>query len=512
MVRFGLPSKLSARRAAQRGVALIYGMFTLVIGLAALFFLFNAGQLTAEKTRLVNAADAVAWSGGVLHARALNTTSYLNRALVANEVLIAQAISLQSWSRMMAGRAQTIGRGVFPECEDRTGRAQLASTALRFGPDYVLMCSALGLPGVVPSVVSAAEALEQATAAAIAGIELNKASIVAAQSALHAPFVLEAMRNDVLQDVARQNYEGLGAVEVQSAGLVAGGLTGLADGWHGVVQRRSGDDRVRLAEVVRTAAAQDDFVRERRWTSSALVPHPVCITRRNEVRRRGGTALIDFDTWQAADTESWWLATLRRWRCSHREIVAIGGGAATAAPDASGDGEVMPRMGNLPSDAERPVLALPSVGGADENRMAWNRVLQGAASTLNTAYTGLPGFHDLSPDLLTRPDGDPRVDFSVRLVRDRRDVQVSDGRSSIAPGDRLNRYDTTAAGGVISAVASSQVFFARPAEHLDNVYGARTSTAGSQELASLFNPFWQVRLIDLPADVASQRLRQAGAF
>lgn len=45
----------------QGGQALIYGLFVLLGGLAALFFLFNTGQLTAEKTKLANTADAVAY-------------------------------------------------------------------------------------------------------------------------------------------------------------------------------------------------------------------------------------------------------------------------------------------------------------------------------------------------------------------------------------------------------------------------------------------------------------------
>jgi hypothetical protein len=88
-----------AFRDRQRGQALIYGLFILIGGLASLFFLFNTGQLTREKTKLTNTADAVAYAAGVLHARALNFDAYSNRALVANEVLVAQMVSLSSWAQ-----------------------------------------------------------------------------------------------------------------------------------------------------------------------------------------------------------------------------------------------------------------------------------------------------------------------------------------------------------------------------------------------------------------------------
>lgn len=50
----------------QRGQALVFGFFLLMAGLAGLYFLFNTGQLTAEKTRLVTTADAVAHGAGTL--------------------------------------------------------------------------------------------------------------------------------------------------------------------------------------------------------------------------------------------------------------------------------------------------------------------------------------------------------------------------------------------------------------------------------------------------------------
>jgi hypothetical protein len=58
---------------------LVFGLFVLIAGLAALFFFFNVGQLSREKTKLVNTADAVAYSAGVVHARALNFNAYARR-------------------------------------------------------------------------------------------------------------------------------------------------------------------------------------------------------------------------------------------------------------------------------------------------------------------------------------------------------------------------------------------------------------------------------------------------
>ena len=101
----GWPAFRGRRR--QSGQALIYGLFMLVAGLASVYFLFNVGQLTREKTKIVGTADAVAYSAGVMHARALNFAAYTNRALIADEIAIAQVVSLSSWGKYLEQHGQS---------------------------------------------------------------------------------------------------------------------------------------------------------------------------------------------------------------------------------------------------------------------------------------------------------------------------------------------------------------------------------------------------------------------
>ena len=65
---------------------MVYGIFVVFSALIALFFLFNTGQLSREKTKLVNTSDAGAYSAGVMNARTLNYEAYANRAMLANIV------------------------------------------------------------------------------------------------------------------------------------------------------------------------------------------------------------------------------------------------------------------------------------------------------------------------------------------------------------------------------------------------------------------------------------------
>lgn len=80
-------------------------LFGVVIVVSALV-LYRSGQLTSDKMALQNAADGMAYSVSVLEARDLNFASYMNRAVIANEVAIGQAVGLASW----AFHFESIGR------------------------------------------------------------------------------------------------------------------------------------------------------------------------------------------------------------------------------------------------------------------------------------------------------------------------------------------------------------------------------------------------------------------
>lgn len=77
-----------------------------------IFLLYNAGQASAEKTRVVNAADAAAYSGGLWVARHLNFMAYTNRAMIANHIAVGHLVSYVSWMRYVANSSR-VGAIVF---------------------------------------------------------------------------------------------------------------------------------------------------------------------------------------------------------------------------------------------------------------------------------------------------------------------------------------------------------------------------------------------------------------
>jgi len=481
----------------QRGQALLYGLFVLLGGLVGLFFLFNTGQLVREKTKLVDTADAVAYSAGVIQARALNHAAYSNRALMAHEALIAQLVSLQSWATYLRTWVDRLP-AIHPECRGmaegaRSGNVPVAfasavSALRKFGPDYALACGALSLPEVGGTAVPELERFANSTLpAAIAATEASKAIITVSQGLMFSSTLVA--RDTFLQRVADDNYRDIGPVRVES-GLVAG----LSDDWLTATERYTGDQRGRLREVVLAAAHADPFVRERGWTSRAVLPEPSCLAVgrvvRSEVRRRGSTELLGFDEWQALDTQSFQQRFRRRLSCRQREVVTAWASDETRRNDQSPAGE--------------------RFGGARTDTPTAHAIAQANIRT-GTAYRGLPDFHDLRASRWlsgANTSAEPLIRHGVRLTRAQANLATSDEASQVRTraNGALLPFDTAPAGGVMAAVATAEVYFARPPAAGVNRLGQ--SLGRARELGSLFNPYWQVRLVSTPLTVPWAR--QAG--
>lgn len=439
----------------EAGQALIFGLFALIGGLVALFFLFNTGQLTAEKTKLVNTADAVAYSAGVMHARALNFDAYTNRALMANEVVIAQAVSIASWATYVA---------------DHSNSAQLQ---MNCRSQYSVPVG-LGLVAYAPACYSlafgssAANGLGQsvpfAAQGAVAMAELAKSALQAAQVNMTADLFLA--RRSLMQEVADANYVKDGDVHVDNIPLTDDfGLNGSS-----FVTRYGDKERARFKDAAVTAANKDQFVQKRSWTSTSIIPNIPCNS--PEFRRRGGTELIGLDEWRAMDT-----ASLHTWTFSVHFL------SFSCDEDESPLGAGSQGAGRS-SDSDT---------GFGESRSD-NPVASGYASSNDWSYSGLPKFYDLKQDLLKAgDDSPPLLRFAIRLTRTKDQTRTSEGRSAAKPSGRLAKFDSKLASDVLMAVSTSEVFFRRPASRSD----------GKTELASLFDPFWQVHLVSTSsADIA----------
>lgn len=474
-------------RGAQGGQALVLGLFVLAGGLAALFYLYNTGQLVREKTRLVNTADAVAHSVGVFQARVFNFTAHSNRALLANEVLVAQLVSAAAWMDYAQSHVQ-LQPVVFPECQDSQGAGASTGALFQYGPAYALMCYLSAQTG--GAAAGGLGAARPAVAGLVGTVEATKAQIQNALLQLHQPGRLEAMQLALAQAVADANQGGAGQVQVE---LLSD------DQATPFLQRYAGADRGRLRDLAQAAAQLDPFLPQRRWDAGALLPTPECFPALtfdayNAVRRRGGTDLIGMDEWRAVDTASF-----------HRHQLSKGKNILPSCERVETPLGVGEQQAHSAGADQADSLAVAGEAAQD------NPVAYGQASSAHWQhYSGLPVYTDLSPAWLTVAD--PRWVMAVRVAKPQSRLRTADGAGPwlAAPDNRLQGYHTASADQVWVAVSAVQVFFQRPPEHPHNTVGMQRGTPS--EVGSLFNPYWQSRLVDATAQVRTQALRQGVAL
>ena len=297
------------RRNAQGGQALIYGLFVLIGGLAALFFLFNTGQLVREKSKLVNTTDAVAYSAGVMHARALNFDAYANRAMVANTVAIAQLVSLSSWIEYANNLSQY------------GGTSANNPKFMLFWPSYW----AASFSG--PYLQQSLNDSDSLHSLSDASDTIIRQALLRSQQVVYGGLLLA--RKQVMDEVAQANYRNDGVVVVDTIPLTATEFTDF-------VAPYSDNDRIRFAEVAKISANKDSFLPSRSWALPALWGD--CNGWKIDwFDRRGGTELLGFDEWKAMDTLSekrWVPANKADIFCSALVENSAGWGSVDAA-DAS---------------------------------------------------------------------------------------------------------------------------------------------------------------------------------
>jgi hypothetical protein len=247
----------------QKGQSLVFllGFTAALVG--SMMLVFDTGQVTAKKERLVNAADAAAYSGAIWEARALNFQSYMNRAIVANEVAIAQSVSLRSWTDYVRSSLNNINMVTrfIPYLGAVTNAMAQASTSMNNASQTVL-------------------------APAEVGISFVNTALSGAETAVHFQAVLAA--RSIALETLRANDPDNRTTRASAAFIVRN-----ANAWRNFTRDYTGNDRARLKDLV--MRSRDGFTARRGFELDAFVV---------KFQKRGGTELFGFDTWRGVDTMS----------------------------------------------------------------------------------------------------------------------------------------------------------------------------------------------------------------
>lgn len=442
-----------------RGQALVLCLVLLFGGALALYFMFSTGQVSATRQRLNNAADAAAWSAALWRARVMNYHAYANRAIVAQEVAIAQAVTLTSWAKYF---------------ETFTLNASVLATP--YPPVAAVLSAGADLARTARLVT------EEAAGEEIPARSVYKSLLASSQEVLQRSidtFGLGAVANEI----ARANDPKFFAFALPDDGE-----------FERMTRRYTGPDRARLKEVVDQSL--DDFVRGPRgddmtlWLlPSSCFGNPVAGPDKwfQELHKRGGTVMTpEFDRWEAADTLS-----LHDWRyrrsffgfgsCRQVEALPLGWGASEAY-DPSADQPVgIDESGAGPGF---PGALLANPGDVRHNGAAASLAeaeISGAGYPGFAAYSGIAEVRDLDHAALA----DPRFPVSRVAVLARVDADDVRTANRLDVGVGRLRLAENYAGNRLWALGAAEVYFRRP-----------SGAPARIEYASLYSPYWQVRLVE----------------
>lgn len=433
-VRSGRPGCRPPRR--QAGVVLVLCLALLLLGALGLHLSFAAGRAFTERERLDAAADAAAYSAALWQARVLNYQALANRAIVAHEVAMAQAVTLASWARYVARFSQSA-----------------SVLAAPWPPVAGALAAVQDAAGVV------AEITEQVTGEEVAMRSADSRLLAAGQEFLQLSvggFAASAVANEIVRSADPRFF----AFTLPLPASVV------------PTRRHAGEDRARLFEVVRRSL--DDFVLGPRGLDLPLylLPSP-CFGSPGAgwsawfsmLRKRGGTTMgPDLQRWEAADTLSLHTHLPQRgwfgWfqGCRQVEALPLAWGAAEAAS---------PPAGMLVGDPGQ-VRENPSAAALAEQTLAASPIAG------MSAYPGMPVVRELDHGALA----DTRFPVARLAVLARAPAPAGRGAGRLAS-------PSAGTAGQLWSLASAEVYFRRPPGEPTRV-----------EYASLFSPYWQARLVE----------------
>ncbi len=495
----------------DKGQASVFVLAMLGVIVVSVVFLYQAGRITTEKMQLQNGADASAFTAAALEARAMNFSAYTNRAMVANEIAIGQAVGLLSFAvELKSVRAFINTYAAIIEA------ASLGAAA----PITAPMRTIAGGFGAV------GDAMEKAVGA-VAPIWIRAFSIVntvysITQTIYHyttALLVMDGIPKSLQTNVVGTNYgtnlfKNLFVSAKENARLGKVSLAMLAGHFYtylnGYTKRYkqskkeialAEDGMARLAATVRTA--RDDFssgvgTNNRNWEftlNGSLDLAIIAFSFRLGADSKGGTELVkkgDGFVWAGADTGAFVAeADLELGVEPLRYSVKV---KLPGIPFGSGGYQAAGKTRHLSSfDLGGTTAASDpkAFGGAPDHKLSWPfaKMAVGLKKVKGGPYNGLKPYRDVKVGKKSKLE---KMSFSFPffLVAVERDYdqfmaegpQFSDDFDLARDGDNFAKK--------IAAVAKSEVYFSRPTK-LD--YFKRRD--GFEEGDNLFSPFWQARLV-----------------
>lgn len=460
-------------RRSQHGQALPLGLALLAAGSLGALVLFNTGQVATDKARIANTADSAAYSGMLWQARAMNFQAYTNRAMVANQVSMAQAVSLNSW----VGYAEQTSQNI--------------ATALAGVPFVNAFTS--GFAQVMRVV---AQIVQPITDAMVSVIDIINGGLEVSQEAM---FVSSFIATP---DVVRKVVEASDPRFESDTAYSLAGLYQNLDQWNSFTEGFEADDLHAMGERAGTIMqSRDDFTDGRNWEFFDSFWFYSTPFTRHKIFREGDTRLVMLPgngggeprwEWMAKDTLAFQTRVWRPFGSTKKIELPIGWGSSYAnSEDASSFVQALCRrnFGRTPEGCRY-------VGTNTSTEEVADRF-----ATRMTGYSGVRAFRSLSVASRELDGHDPMLRLRTEVAMDLPDTRTSD---DLVTGDRFDT-NVVGPGGKMSSVSVAEVYYRRP-----DAYTTAPSSK-RREAANGYNPYWDVRLgpVSLEERLVALGLRSA---
>jgi len=471
------------------------GIALALVGVVGAFVLFNTGQVAVNKQRLSDAADSAAYSGMVWQARALNFQAYTNRAMIANDVTIGQAVSLTSWSTYSAIASDNIATVTDP--------VPIVGQIIR------------SIAQIFKTVNSVIEPVSDAIVSVVGVI--NGVIGVAQESMFASAFMATP---DIVDKVAKASDDNFEAV----SGYAIAGLFNNLNSWQAFTEEYSHDDIEAMRERTDLVSqSRDDFATNRRWKffhDFWLFTSPFT---QYKLYYSGQTRLLMSTN---LETPQWeWVGkdglSLHQKRLSFkltgvktkRDQLPIGWASAYANSQNSNSSATIDER-NKKCQGYYTLAKYGTNDNCDFLGPLGNGVAEGLANEgfkfklLDsgpiglTGYNGIQAFRSLSKNVLEDEDGsgDPVLRLRTEISMDMQDTETT---NDWVHDSEPFATELASAGKKMSSISVAEVYYRHP-----KAYRTENHTIKMQR-ANGYNPYWDVRLapIDLEERLVALALR-----
>lgn len=490
---------------AERGQAMVLTLvFAAATALVALF-LFNSGMMANAKTRMQNAADAGAYSAGILQARDHNFSAYTNRSMIANQVAVVQLVSMKSY------------------LEDAADTHQRMQGMILTAESWIPSSKPMWEVGDDSGIETVNSVYADIAPIAVAGLDMLIHAHEAAQEAHHVATMFDMVV--VADEVVKRNDPDS---SISTGAFTVGRTAFQVKNWGSSTTRhRANDDSPeadRFADVVVSDHSTDLFTRNRlsapvpMWFSDVklckLAPDYVSSSTLFGFVHAGGSLLsADKKRWLALDatlgggyqTCTFWYPCFPAIICYATEFTPLIdgnfglGGSGGGVAGADGDYDSSTGYKNNPTVAKYygDALILPPPIIPAQIRYH----VTGPGSTLDDNGGLQDYYRDVSnPGAATPADQSPEkngAQFSVTIEVERDGASIRTSSKFLPDSNRL-KLDDGLKSGKMKVLSAATAFFYRP--NADDAsaftHAGWHRSDGKTEMANQFSPYWQARLAE----------------